>query len=175
MVQTHAGTLFFRHFFFFCSLFFWFFGSFGFLFGSPVPHQPAHLYTQDESDAYLRGSSRVLRRRPFIYLKPSKQSQIYRVTPLRTDGVPCREFAGTGPVNFKVVVLGGAGPARRGCLQLPGVSESAGHRPCMPDDEHGHVSGGNAVSGVYRSVVPRDRDHQLSGRANFSSARPPHR
>ena len=23
----------------------------------------------------------------------------------------------------------------------------------MPDDEHGHVSGGNAVTGVYRSVV----------------------
>ena len=39
-------------------------------FGSPVPHQPAHLHTQAESRAYLRGSSRVPRRRPFIYLKP---------------------------------------------------------------------------------------------------------
>ena len=39
-------------------------------FGSPVPHQPAHLHTQDESSAYLLGSSRVSRRRPFIYIKP---------------------------------------------------------------------------------------------------------
>ena len=39
-------------------------------FGSPVPRQPAHLHTQAESGAYLRDSSRVPRRRPFIYLKP---------------------------------------------------------------------------------------------------------
>ena len=39
-------------------------------FGSPVPRQPAHLYTQAESGAYLRDSSRVPRRRPFIYFKP---------------------------------------------------------------------------------------------------------
>ena len=44
----------------------------------------------------------------------------------------------------------------------------------MPDDEHGHVSGGNVVSGVYRSVVPWDRGHQLSGRAKMFSACPPH-
>ena len=36
--------------------------------GSPVPRQPAHLHTQAESGAYLRDSSRVPRRRPFIYL-----------------------------------------------------------------------------------------------------------
>ena len=30
-------------------------------FGSPVPHQPAHLHTQAESGAYLRDSSRVPR------------------------------------------------------------------------------------------------------------------
>ena len=35
-------------------------------FGSPVPRQPAHLHTQAESGAYLRDSSRVPRRRPFI-------------------------------------------------------------------------------------------------------------
>ena len=34
--------------------------------------------------------------------------------------------------------------------------QSAGHQQHMPDDEHGHVSGGNAVSGVCRSVVPWD-------------------
>ena len=44
----------------------------------------------------------------------------------------------------------------------------------MPDNEHGHVSCENAVSGVYRSVIPWDQGHQLSGRAKFFSARPPH-
>ena len=34
---------------------------------------------------------------------PSGQSRVYRVTQLRTDGVHCRESAGTGPVNFMVV------------------------------------------------------------------------
>ena len=53
-----------------------------------------------------------------------------------------------------VGVLGGAGLAQRGCLQPFGVWELAGHRQRMPDDEHGHVSGGNVVSRVYRSVVP---------------------
>ena len=77
-------------------------------FGSPVPPQPAHLHTQAESGAYLRDSSRVPRRRPFIYVKPpyvigSVPSLFYRATQLRTDGVHCRESAGTGPVNLKVV------------------------------------------------------------------------
>ena len=78
-------------------------------FGSPVPRQPAHLHTQAESGAYLRDSSRVPRRRPFMYLNyhtPSDQSRVYRVTQLRTDGVQCRESAGTGPVNLKVVPIG---------------------------------------------------------------------
>ena len=35
-------------------------------FGSLVPRQPAHFHTQAESGAYLRDSSRVPRRRPFI-------------------------------------------------------------------------------------------------------------
>ena len=40
-------------------------------FGGPVPCQPAHLHTQAESGTYSRDSSRVPRRRPFIYdLKP---------------------------------------------------------------------------------------------------------
>ena len=34
---------------------------------------------------------------------PSGQSRDYRVTQLRTDGVHCRESAGAGPVNLKVV------------------------------------------------------------------------
>ena len=35
-------------------------------FSCPVPCQPAHLHTQAESGAYLRDSSRVPRRRPFM-------------------------------------------------------------------------------------------------------------
>ena len=34
---------------------------------------------------------------------PSGQSRVYRVTQLPTDSVHCRESAGTGPVNLKVV------------------------------------------------------------------------
>ena len=59
-------------------------------FGSPVPHQLAHLQIQAEYGAYLRDSSRVPRRRPFIYLHrhtPSVQSRVNRVTQLRIDGV----------------------------------------------------------------------------------------
>ena len=36
-------------------------------FRSPVPRQPAHLHTQAEYGAYLRDSSRLPQRRPFIY------------------------------------------------------------------------------------------------------------
>ena len=75
-------------------------------FGSSVPRQPAHLQTQAESGAYLRDSSRVPRRRPFIHYNrhtPSGQSRVYRVTQFRTNGVHCQEPAGTGPVNLKVV------------------------------------------------------------------------
>ena len=39
-------------------------------FSRPVPRQPSHLHTQAESSAYLRDSSRVPRRRSFIYFKP---------------------------------------------------------------------------------------------------------
>ena len=39
-------------------------------FSRPAPRQPARLHTQAESGAYLRDSSRVPRRRPFIYFKP---------------------------------------------------------------------------------------------------------
>ena len=40
-------------------------------FSRPVPRQPARLHTQAESGACLRDSSRVPRRRPFIYFKPT--------------------------------------------------------------------------------------------------------
>ena len=34
---------------------------------------------------------------------PSGQSRVCRITQLRTDGVHCRDYASTGPVNIKVV------------------------------------------------------------------------
>ena len=72
-------------------------------FSRPVPRQPAHLHTQAESGAYLQDSSRVPRRRPLMNRTPSGQSQVFRVTQLRADGVDYRESAGTRPVNLKVV------------------------------------------------------------------------
>ena len=39
-------------------------------FGSPDPRQPAHLHTQADFGAYLRDSSRVLPRSPYICLEP---------------------------------------------------------------------------------------------------------
>ena len=50
-------------------------------FGSPVSRQP-------ESGAYLRDSSRVLRRRPFIYLKPPYA--IRSVPSLSGHAIACR-------------------------------------------------------------------------------------
>ena len=44
-----------------------------------------------------------------VYLNrhmPSGQSRVYRVTQLCTDGVHCRDSAGTGPVNLKVAPNG---------------------------------------------------------------------
>ena len=51
-------------------------------FSRPVPRQPAHLHTQAESGAYLRDSSRVPRRRPFMkppYATGSALGQQYNV------------------------------------------------------------------------------------------------
>ena len=63
------------------------------------------LHTKAEFGAYLRDSSRVPQRRPCLFIlnhhTPSGQSRVYRVTQLRTDGVRCRESAGTGPVNLR--------------------------------------------------------------------------
>ena len=39
-------------------------------FGSPVPRQSTHLHTQARSGAYFWDSSRIPRRRLFIYFKP---------------------------------------------------------------------------------------------------------
>ena len=76
-------------------------------FGSPVPRQSAlsHILRLNMVLNYgispeFRGGVHL-----FIYNRytPSRQSRVYRVTQLRTDGVHCRASAGTGPVNLKVV------------------------------------------------------------------------
>ena len=76
------------------------------------PSRPASAcssHTQAESGAYLRDPSRVPRRRPFLkptYIHTSSgQFRVYRVTQLRTDGVHCRESAGTGSVNNYLKVV----------------------------------------------------------------------
>ena len=56
--------------------------------GTPVPREPAHLHTQAESGAYLRDSSRVPRRRPFIYSKPPYA--IESVPSLSGHAIACR-------------------------------------------------------------------------------------
>ena len=74
-------------------------------FGSPVPRQPVILLNQAESGACLWDFSQVPRRRPFICLKPpyAIESVPSLSGPAITDDVHCRESAGTGPVNLKVV------------------------------------------------------------------------
>ena len=71
-------------------------------FGSPVQRQPAHLSTQAKSSAYiLYGIPPEFRGGVLLFVlnrrTPSGQSRVYRVMQLRTDGVHCRESAGTRP------------------------------------------------------------------------------
>ena len=78
-------------------------------FGSLVPRQPAHLHSPTESGDYTYGIPPKFRDGVHLMIfisnrhTPLGQSRVYRVTQLRTDGVHCRESAGTGPVNLKVV------------------------------------------------------------------------
>ena len=56
-----------------------------------------------------RGIPRAFRDGVHIYRQPpSGQSRVDRITQLRTDDVPCRESAVTGPVVLKVVPVTGA-------------------------------------------------------------------
>ena len=71
----------------------------------PVPRQPAHLHTQSGGiwcllTGFLPSSAAAPIYETAIHT-PSGQSRVYRVTQFRTDGVHCRESAGTGPVNLK--------------------------------------------------------------------------
>ena len=74
-------------------------------FGSPVPRQLAHSPYSSGRICVLMGflpssagGVQLLCNRH----TPSGQSRVYRVTQLRTDGVHCRESAGTGPVNLEL-------------------------------------------------------------------------
>ena len=79
-------------------------------FGRPVPRHPAHiLNNQAESVAYSWDSSRAFRDGVQLHGQPpSGQSRVYHVAQLRTDGVHCRESAGTRPKAPKVVRAMGA-------------------------------------------------------------------
>ena len=75
-------------------------------FGSRVPRQPAHFHTQ--ADLVLTyGIPPEFRGGVHLFIlnrqTSSGQSQVYRVTQLRTDGVHCRESTGTGALNLKAV------------------------------------------------------------------------
>ena len=82
--------------------------------GSAVPSPIRLLIStpQAKSGAYLRGSSRFPRRRPFIIYfnryTPSGQCRVYRVTHLSTYSVHCRESTGTGSVVLQLVPVTGA-------------------------------------------------------------------
>ncbi|CAN0391187.1 unnamed protein product, partial [Ascophyllum nodosum] len=78
---------------------------------------------------------------PFIYLNrhtPSGQSRVYRVTQLRTNGVHCRESAGTGPVVLNVVPVTGAAIRIGGGDQ----AENTGVHQKV-DEEHWNITQGS--------------------------------
>ena len=73
-------------------------------FSHPFPRQPAHLHTQAEYGAYLRYSSGVPRRRPFMkssYAIGSVPSLLGHAIAYRWRSLP--RSSGTWPVNLKVV------------------------------------------------------------------------
>ena len=74
-------------------------------FSRPVPRQPVHLSILRLNMVLTYGIPPEFRGGVHLWNRhtPSGQSRVYRVTQLRTDGVHCRESAGTGPVNIKVV------------------------------------------------------------------------
>ena len=82
-----------------------------------ICHQTVSMnifYLDVKTGSYSWDSSQFPRRRPFLYLKPpfatgpvpslSGHAIAYRLS----DGVHCRESAGTGPVALKVVPVTGA-------------------------------------------------------------------
>ena len=80
--------------------------------GSAVPSRFSLFifHTQAESRAYSRDPTRFPRRRPFSYTtnRHRVSPEFYQVAQLRTDGVDCRESAGTGSIVLKVIPITGA-------------------------------------------------------------------
>ena len=74
------------------------------------------------------------------------ESRVYRVTQLRTDGVRCRESAGTGPVVLKAARATGSafsGTAMNHFLRASLISPALGtkdmcdtRQPCIGDSTH---------------------------------------
>ena len=93
-------------------------------FGRPVSRQPAHSLHSGRIWSLLTRFLPSSTAAP-IYLyrhTQSGESRVYRVTQLRTDGVHCRESAGTDPVVIKVVPVTGAafaGPHGQINVRLP--------------------------------------------------------
>ena len=77
-------------------------------FGSPAPHQPAYLHTQDKAGSYLLGFLPISAAASmYLFIPPyCSPSGLSRVTHLRTDGVHFRKSAGTGPVVSNECCLG---------------------------------------------------------------------
>ena len=75
-------------------------------FGSPVLHQPDQLLLRLNL-VLTYGIPPEFRGGVHLFIlnrhTPSGQSRVDRVTQMRTDVVHCRDYAGTGPVNLKVV------------------------------------------------------------------------
>ena len=90
------------------------------MFFSLSPFAPENLVSRDAGSAVPSRVSlfiSILRRNPVLFRggihlsnlnlhMPLGQFRVHRVTRLCTDGVHCRESAGTGPVNHKVVPNG---------------------------------------------------------------------
>ena len=78
-------------------------------FGRPVPRQPAHYPHSGWIWCLLTGFLPISAAASISLCQPPPgQSRVDHVTQLRTDGIHCRESAGTGPVVLKVVPVTGA-------------------------------------------------------------------
>ena len=82
-------------------------------FGRPVPRQHADSPHSGRIWCLLTGFLPISAVESVYVFRHtlSSQSRVYRVTQLRTGGVHCREYAGTMPVNVKVVLVTGAAVA----------------------------------------------------------------
>ena len=77
-------------------------------FSRPFPRQPAHLDTQRLNLVLTHGIPPDFRGGVHLFIPPCLHSRVDPVTHWRTDGVHCREFAGTWPAVLKVVPVTGA-------------------------------------------------------------------